>query len=233
VWSTWKNIGTHNNIWNHKILLLGGSAGGNLSVMAATLSQSGTSRPDAVAGLSTVPRFTQMVDQELYVVWGCDHPSTYPPYPQSDDEENCAVGQPTHPGYREGGINRYLSCSIDEPPEPEGGYYDSTCLDNYVAAGPWDQVSSNGIFPPETYLVNGGGIEGLPELASIQAARDFDGILNQNPLLAHFLCVVDSQLHGTRLLDQSCENDPNQVRISMVNWVHDFICEPPISPCNL
>ena len=196
--------------------------------MAATLAQApSTSRPDAVAGLSPFARFTLMSDPHHTNVWGCDEPE------QTQDDTNCAIGKqnPQNPDYWEGGLNRYLQCSRLLPPPR---YYDDTCVASYKAAGPWDVVDVNGIFPPSTYQVNGGGPDSgqsPPELASLEAAIEFNNKLIGHP--AHRLCTVNSTQHGTHLLPLTCNDDATHtVQWNLVDWLgNNGICDVD-HPCS-
>lgn len=129
-------------------------------------------------------------------------------------------------------MNRYLQCPGVPPPGPY--FYDPNCLTSYQAAGPDGLVSQQHIFPPPTYQVNGGGPtsgSSAPELASLQSALDFDGLLFSQGVVEH-LCIVDSQNHATHLLSLSCEGSGTTVRFDLVQWLGDHgICDNP-EPCS-
>jgi acetyl esterase/lipase len=229
---TWANLPGHQALWNGAVVLLGGSAGGNMSLVAATLAQSGSTRPDALVGLSGFPRFTRYLNHSS-TVWGCDNNVNLH---QSNDPTNCAKGEISYQGppiHWEGGINRYLPC-----PNIIVGW-DSACdvpgAGLYEAASPYDIVANQQIYPPDTYLVNGGGPNAgvsAAELAALQASIDFDGeIAGQVP--AHRLCTVNSTEHATHLLGLSCNDEPpgSTVRVSLDLWLADIVCEPPFEAC--
>jgi hypothetical protein len=149
---------------------------------------------------------------------------------QSNDPENCAIGL-MGSLVREGGINRYLPCTKLNPPYP---YYDNSCLSLYTAASPYDVVNGGFIYPPPTYLANGGGpTPGVspPELSALQEAVDFS-----SALLGHVdnkLCVVDTTHHGTHLLGDICENDPPNQNVGQSTdlWLAIYVCDPS-HPCD-
>jgi acetyl esterase/lipase len=225
---TWQFMPGHQAIWNGAVVLLGGSAGGNLSLMAATLAQSGSARPDAVVALSGFPRFTRYLNHS-YTVWGCDNNVNLH---QSNDPTNCAIGDMLTPlSSREGGINRYLPCNVNLVG------WDSACdipgAGLYEAASPWDVVTTQ-INPPATYLVSGGGpnagVSGA-ELASLQASIDFSIEILANGVDSH-LCTVNSTDHATHLLNKSCNDEiGTQVRESIDAWLVQRVCGPPFQPC--
>jgi len=211
----WPTQSGRGNLWNGKIALAGGSGGGNLAYMAATLSAPGSSsRPDAVAGWSPFPRFTLMLNN---TVWLCD-------VGQTRTVDDCSIGStsPSSQGHYEGGINRYLPCPNIV------NHYDSACESLYQVAAPYD-VTNIAQLPPPIYVANGGGpTPGVspPEISSLQGVIDYKNLLFQF-IVQKKVCIVNTTDHGTRLFNDSCNGDPpgQTVDQSTVLFLAAFVCD--------
>ncbi|HEY6785147.1 MAG TPA: hypothetical protein VI159_09350, partial [Gemmatimonadales bacterium] len=226
----------HSSIWNGNIALAGGSAGGNISFLAATLPPT-SSHPDALVGWSPFPQLTQYVNPNVpspySTVWGCQSP-----VPSIDRETNdwqgCAIGSPGHgdPSIWESGVNRYLPC-----PTPSDPTYQTGCAGLYSSNGLVDVATNQHSYPPPVFFANGGGpTPGIssPELVALQTEVDLAGVLSAAGK-TFVQCNVDQPDHGTRLLPDTCEGNPSNqtVKLSTEIFLEPYVCTDPNYPqCN-
>jgi acetyl esterase/lipase len=196
--------------WNGQAVMLGSSAGGNLSLLAAATAPLQTDySPLAVATWSPAPEFQQ--SSLPGTVYGCDHDSEVEdPDAYQSWSMNCWNA-----------VNGRTGC-FGEDPVP-GEVYEPCVLDGTYADASSISVYTDPALPP-VFFANGGFCEskigcdpGDPELVGWIEVKDLKTTLEQAQFETnnYFECAVDKPLHAVQYIynDNYCEGDSAPVTV--------------------
>jgi acetyl esterase/lipase len=205
--------------WDRKhVVALGGSAGGHLAFMAASLGKRADTRPDEVAAWSPILEMSRLPENGRYP---CDGPLP-------DGGAKSAMS--SNPDYCWSATNNYLDCGDNLPvlnPDCAG----AAGPNRYAAGSPINHFDFEA-GPPAFFAFGGGpldlfGVDSLefngPESVPPYEGVDFDErFVQASGSPPHALCVVNEPHHAWDLVADSC----NTVSGHTVMWsTVDFLAK--------